>query len=177
MTIVTIRVPLSTCGVTGSKGVRRKSKMSNLRPAHNDPPDLRAYAPPPRPRISIRYKKKSCRTMDSCPLLQRQCQRSRHRNFTSAVIFEKTSSRRTGKEAKRSSIWNSILILLAIFCFRRNHLDHPQEPLGEFDDPSDEPHGRRHPAVLAVGSKAALQRRTHLQSNRFRRVARKGHCS
>ncbi|SJX66047.1 related to gamma-glutamyltransferase [Sporisorium reilianum f. sp. reilianum] len=66
------------------------------------------------------------------------------------------------RQSKPRSLWNSILVLLAIFTFAIATSIVLKNLLGEFDDSvgndpgSTDPRGRRHPAVLASGRKAGV---------------------
>ena len=66
------------------------------------------------------------------------------------------------RKSKPKSIWNSILVLVAIFAFAITTSIVLKNLLGEFDDPateppsSSDPRGRRHPAVLAEGKSAGV---------------------
>lgn len=69
-------------------------------------------------------------------------------------------------KSRSRTIWNSILVLLAIFTFAVTISIVLKNLLGEFNDPEDpslpidppgtDPRGRRHPAVLATGRKAGV---------------------
>ncbi|SPO25122.1 related to gamma-glutamyltransferase [Ustilago trichophora] len=81
-----------------------------------------------------------------------------HRRHQSHLL----PSPRTSSISKQKSIWNSILVLLAIFAFAVTTSIILKNLLGEFDDPTSDPpsttdpRGRRHPAILAQGKSAGV---------------------